>query len=138
MQGAGSSCFTGVINDMNAEAPPGNIIGSVRRENMFGLTPSYFSIVNNHEQTVLKIVRSFGNFFSPKVDFKVNYPVMVIFVTVVVSCHQLCVGVCVLMEVTGRDLTRPKWVSSSESQQLPTVSHRVHQCKVPTQPVIAL
>ena len=55
---------------MEAEAPPGNTIGGIRSDYAIALH-QWFSIIDGSGQTVLKITRSTGNFFSPEVDFKV-------------------------------------------------------------------
>jgi hypothetical protein len=55
---------------MSVEAPPGSTIGSIRAEYK-PLTLQGFSIINGDGETVLKIVKSAGQFFSSEVDFKV-------------------------------------------------------------------
>ena len=55
---------------MEVEAPPGNVIGSVHQDYLFAFQ-QWFSVMDADEQTVLKITKSMGNFFSPEVDFKV-------------------------------------------------------------------
>ena len=64
-------CLGGVMSDMEVEAPPGNVIGGVHKDYMFAFQ-QWFSVVNSDGQTVLKITKSMGNFFSPEVDFKVS------------------------------------------------------------------
>ena len=57
--------------DMEVEAPPGTPIGSIHQDYIFTFQ-QWFSILNANGETVLKITKSTGNFFSPEVDFKVN------------------------------------------------------------------
>ena len=63
--------LSNAMSDMEAEAPPGNVIGGVHQDYMFAFQ-QWFSVVNAEGQTILKITKSMGNFFSPEVDFKVS------------------------------------------------------------------
>lgn len=66
----GTSCTSRQsYSNMTIEAPPGNNIGGIKPEYKFTLQG--FSIVNGDGETVMKIVRSAGQFFSSEVDFKV-------------------------------------------------------------------
>jgi hypothetical protein len=60
------------MRDMHVEAPPGNTIGGVHQDYLFAFQ-QWFSVVNAEGQTMLKITKSMGNFFSPEVDFKVQH-----------------------------------------------------------------
>lgn len=62
--------LSNAMSDMHVEAPPGNIIGGVHQDYIFAFQ-QWFSVVNAEGQTMLKITKSMGNFFSPEVDFKV-------------------------------------------------------------------
>ena len=54
---------------MSVEAPPGTTIGGIKAE--FKFLSQSFSVINGDGETVLKIVKGAGQFFSPEVDFKV-------------------------------------------------------------------
>ena len=60
----------GPLWEMSAEAPPGNVIGRVRQDHAIAFH-QWFSILNGNDEVVLKITKSFGQWFSPEVDFKV-------------------------------------------------------------------
>ena len=66
-------CFglSNAMSDMHVEAPPGNIIGGVHQDYLFAFQ-QWFSVVDAEGKTMLKITKSWGNFFSPEVDFKVQ------------------------------------------------------------------
>ena len=59
------------MRDMEVEAPPGTLIGSIHQDYIFAFQ-QWFSVMNDGGETVLKVTKSTGNFFSPEVDFKVN------------------------------------------------------------------
>lgn len=62
------------MSDMEVEAPPGNLIGSIHQDYLRGFTfQQWFSVMNANGETILKITKSTGNFFSPEVDFKVSH-----------------------------------------------------------------
>ena len=66
----GTDCLSKSFNNMSVEAPPGNNIGSVKPDSNFTFH-QWFSIMNNDGQTVLKMTKSAGQYFSSEVDFKV-------------------------------------------------------------------
>ena len=68
----GTDCLSRSYNNMNIEAPPGSCIGGVKSDNSFSFQ-QWFSVMNSDDQTVLKITKSAGQFFSSEVDFKVYY-----------------------------------------------------------------
>ena len=68
----GTDCLSRSFNNMSIEAPPGSRIGGVRPDNQFSFQ-QWFSIINSDGETVLKMTRSAGQFFSAEVDFKVYY-----------------------------------------------------------------
>lgn len=66
----GTSCTSRQsYSNMSVEAPPGTTIGGIKAE--YKLLSQSFSIINGDGETVLKIVKGAGQFFSPEVDFKV-------------------------------------------------------------------
>ena len=66
----GTSCTSRQgYSDMSIEAPPGCTIGGVKPE--YKLTLQGFSIINGDGETIMKVTRSAGQFFSSEVDFKV-------------------------------------------------------------------
>ena len=69
----GTSCTSKLsYDDMRIEAPPGSAIGGVKAEySKLKFSIQGFSITNGDGETILKIVKSAGQFFSPEVDFKV-------------------------------------------------------------------
>ena len=70
----GTSCTSRQgYSNMSIEAPPGSTIGGIKpaAECKFTLTYQGFSIINSDGETVMKITKSAGQFFSSEVDFKV-------------------------------------------------------------------
>ena len=57
--------------EMNVESPPGNYVGGVKQDHAIALH-QWFSVLNSSGETVLKITKSTGQWFSPEVDFKVS------------------------------------------------------------------
>ena len=55
---------------MHVEAPPGSTIGGIRADYTFTFH-QWFSIYDSQDQTVLKVTKSWGKFFTQEVDFKV-------------------------------------------------------------------
>ena len=66
----GTGCLSRSFNNMSVEAPPGSTIGSVKPDYSFSFH-QWFSIINSDGQTVLKMTKSAGQYFSSEVDFKV-------------------------------------------------------------------
>ena len=66
----GTSCTSKLsYDDMRIEAPPGRGVKAEYSKLKFSIQG--FSITNGDGETILKIVKSAGQFFSPEVDFKV-------------------------------------------------------------------
>ena len=69
-QSAQVGCCIPPLRDVQVEAPPGSTIGGIRAD--YGFTfHQWFSIYDSHDQTVLKITKSRGQFFAKEIDFKV-------------------------------------------------------------------
>ena len=66
----GTDCLSRSYNNMSIESPPGSRIGGVRPDYAFSFQ-QWFSIINSDGETVLKITKSAGQFFSQEIDFKV-------------------------------------------------------------------
>ena len=68
----GTGCLSKSYNSMSIEAPAGSHIGGVKPDSTFSFQ-QWFSVINGDGETVLKITRSAGQFFSSEVDFKVHF-----------------------------------------------------------------